>query len=191
MEKSLQTIDNLPDHIKGTTIPGLYVIERKTFRDHRGFFREVFRLTDLEAIGVDFKPVQMNHLVSTPGVIRALHAEGWNKLVYPVTGIMFAAIVDIRIDSPTFAKVATFEFDSSGHKALFIPKGLANSVCVVGQEAVHYIYMVDEYYSGKDTRAIAWNDPDLGINWPVQDPIISDRDRHNPTMRVLFPDRFR
>lgn len=191
MEKTLQIIDNLPDYIKSTSIPGLYVIERKTFPDERGFFREVFRLTDLEAIGVDFKPVQMNHLVSSLRVIRALHAEGWNKLVYPVTGKMFAAIVDIREDSPTFAKVETFDFDGSSHKALFIPRGLANSVCVVGPEPVHYVYMVDEYYSGKDTHAIAWNDPDLVINWPVKNPIISDRDRNNPTMRDLFPEKFK
>jgi len=80
-----------------------------------------------------------------------LHAEGWNKLVYPVTGKMFAAIVDIRPDSKTFGKVETFTFDETRLRALFIPEGLANSICVVGTKPVHYFYLVDKYYDGSDT----------------------------------------
>lgn len=128
--------------------------------------------------------------MSVPGVIRALHAENWNKIVYPITGKMFAAIVDIRPGSRTFGRVETFEFNEEIPKALFIPKGLANSICVVGEKPVHYLYLVDEYYDGKDTRAIAWDDPDLNIKWPVKNPIISERDMNNPTLRELFPEKF-
>lgn len=177
--------------IKETLIPGLFVLERPTFPDDRGFFREVFHLNELESkLGHEFRPVQLNHSLSKANVIRALHAEGWNKLVYPVTGRMFAAIVDIRPELPTFGKVETFEFDDSGRKALFISKGLANSICVVGEEAVNYLYLVDAYYTGSDTRAIAWDDPDLAIKWPVENPIISERDRYNPTLRGMFPGKF-
>lgn len=177
--------------IKKTKIAGLFVIQRPTHSDERGFFREVVRWTDLKSVGVDFSPVQMNHSRSETHVIRAIHAENWNKLVYPVTGKMFAAIIDIRVDSRTFGKVETFTFSEKDRKALFVSKGLANSICVVGSYPVNYIYLVDAYYDGKDTRAIAWNDPDLKIHWPVRKPIVSERDKNNPTLRQLFPEKFK
>lgn len=177
--------------IKKTSIAGLLIIERPTHKDERGFFREAVRLDELEQIsGFKFDIKQWNHSLSHPRVIRALHAEGWNKLVYSVTGKMFAAIVDIRPDSKTFGKVETFIFDETKPRALFIPKGLANSICVVGTKPVHYFYLVDKYYDGSDTTAIAWDDPDLNIDWPVKDPIISERDKNNPTLREAFPEKF-
>ena len=178
-------------YITNTKIDGLLVIERPTFSDERGFFHEVVRFDDLlKVTGTDFYPVQINHSLSLPNVIRALHMEGWNKLVYPV-GKMFAAIVDVRPESKTFGKIETFQFEETKHRALFIPKGLANSICNNGAWPLNYIYFVDSYYDGKDTKAIAWNDPYLNINWPIKNPIISERDRHNPTMKELFPDKFK
>lgn len=182
----------MDEYIKKTSIPGLLKIERVTHSDDRGFFREVFHMDELQqALGFEFKPVQMNHSFSKPKVIRALHAENWNKLVYPVTGTCFAAIVDIRPDSETFGKMETFTFSDSDRFALFIPKGLANSICVAGEESVNYMYLVDSYYDGSDTRAIAWDDPDLGIQWPVESPVISERDKHNPKLKDLFPEKYR
>lgn len=178
--------------IEKTSILGLLVIKRPTFKDERGYFKEVFRQDGLEkTAGIKFSPIQWNHSYSKPRVIRALHAENWNKIVYPVTGKMFAALVDIRPDSKTFGEYETFTFDGKDLKALFIPKGLANSICVLGSTPVHYLYLVDAYYSGKDTRAIAWDDPDIGIDWPITDPIISERDRNNPRLRDLFPEKFK
>ncbi|MFH1971166.1 MAG: dTDP-4-dehydrorhamnose 3,5-epimerase family protein [Patescibacteria group bacterium] len=182
----------MDNYIKETSIKGLYVIDRPMFEDERGFFREVFRLKDLEeVIGFKFNIVQSNHAHSKANVIRALHAENWNKLVYPVNGKMFAAVVDIREESGTFGKTETFNFDSSFRKALFIPKGLANSICVDGENSVDYIYYVDSYYDGNDTEAIAWDDPTLNINWPVKTPIISERDKNNPTLKEAFPEKFK
>lgn len=179
-------------YIKTTTIAGLLILERPVFEDERGFFRELFHKDDLEKIiGFKFDGVQMNHSHSVPRVIRGIHAEGWNKIIYPVSGEVFIAIVDIRPDSPTFAKVETFIVNNKNRVGLFIAKGLANSLCVVGEEAVDYIYLVDAYYDGTDTRAIAWDDPDLRIDWPVKDPIISQRDKNNPKLRELFPEKFR
>lgn len=182
--------------IKKTSIEGLLVIERPVHKDNRGFFHEIFRLNELEEFAeIDFKPVQWSHSMSKPNVIRAIHTEGWNKLIYPVTGKMFAAVVDTRNDSETFGKVETFTFDNtkddSPHSALFIPKGLGNSICVNGDEDVHYVYLVDEYWDDAKAQGIAWNDPDLAIDWPVKNPVISERDTKNPTLRELFPDKFK
>jgi len=179
------------NYITKTSIPGLVVIERPIFGDERGFFREVFRLNDLEKeTGIKFNIVQAGHSYSLPGVIRALHAENWNKLVCPLTGKAFSAIADIRPESFAFGTIEIFEFDENKPRALFIPKGLANSICVCGDTPVHYLYLVDAYYDGTDTRAIAWNDPDLNIKWPIKNPIISERDKNNPTLRELFPQKF-
>ena len=119
--------------VKSTSISGLFVIERPIFSDERGFFHEVFRMNELkEATGVDFKPVQTSHSHNLPRVIRAVHTEGWNKLVYPVSGKLFVAIADVRVESDTFLKVETFVFDAddpnSTHAALFLPAGIGNSL---------------------------------------------------------------
>jgi dTDP-4-dehydrorhamnose 3,5-epimerase len=181
--------------IQKTKIPGLLVIKRPVFQDNRGFFHEIGRLSDLEAMGVDFQPVQISHSQSLPRVIRAIHTENWQKLIYPVTGKMFAAIVDVRPESPTFGQHETFIFDNmqadSPHMALFLPAGLGNSTCVVGDTPVDYIYAVDEYWDNAKAQGIAWDDPDLGIDWPIKDPIISDRDRQNSSLRQLFPEKFK
>lgn len=186
--------NNLMDQkfIKTTSIPGLLILERPIFKDKRGFFRELFHKDELEKIaGISFDGVQMNHSHSIPGVIRGIHAEKWNKIIYPVSGDVFIAIVDIRSDSSTFARVETFTVNDENRIGLFIPNGLANSLCVTGEKAVDYIYLVDAYYDGSDTRAIALDDPDLKIDWPVKNPIISERDKNNPTLRELFPEKFK
>lgn len=178
--------------IKTTSIDGLLIIERPIFKDERGFFKEIFRIDVLEEqIGKKFNFKQANHTYSKPGVIRGLHAEGWNKIIAPINGKVFIAIVDIRPESKTFGKIETLTVDEKNPKALFIPKGLANSFCVLGSKPVHYIYLVDAYYDGSDTTAIAWDDPDLNIEWPIKDPIISERDRNNLTMREKFPGKFK
>lgn len=178
--------------IKQTSIKGLLILERPVLPDERGFFREIFHLDELEeATGIKFEPVQMNHSHSKTRVIRGVHAERWNKVVYPVSGEAFIAIVDIRPESPTFAKVETFNVGDGNRIGLFIPNGLANSFCVTGDKDLDYIYLVDAYYDGSDTKAITWDDPDININWPVKNPIISDRDKNNPRLRDLFPEKFK
>jgi dTDP-4-dehydrorhamnose 3,5-epimerase len=179
-------------NIKKTSISGLLVIQRPTYHDKRGFFREVLRLNELEkASGIKFNFKQWSHSKSLPRVIRALHCEVHNKIVYPITGNMFSAIVDIRPESKTFGKVETFNFVEPNYKALFIPAGLANSICAIGKKPVHYIYLIDDYYEPKKMKGIAWDDPDLAIKWPVKNPILSDRDRGNPTLKQLFPKKFK
>lgn len=185
-------LDKSNQFIKKTSIPGLLILERPIFKDERGFFREIFHKNELEAvIGGKFDGVQVNHSRSMPKVLRGLHAEKWNKIISPVTGEAFLAIIDIRPDSETFGKYETFLINDNNRISLFLPVGLANSVCVTSDEPVDYFYVVDAYYDGSDTRAIAWNDPDLNIAWPITDPIISDRDKNNPKLRDLFPEKFK
>ncbi|MBU1000812.1 dTDP-4-dehydrorhamnose 3,5-epimerase family protein [Patescibacteria group bacterium] len=178
--------------IETTSIPGLLLLNRPVFSDERGFFRELFHKDELEKVsGIKFEGVQMNHSHSKPGVIRGIHAEQWNKIIYPVSGEVFIVIVDIRPESLTFGKVETFSVSSENRRGFFIPKGLANSLCVIGDKPVDYIYLVDAYWDGSDTRAIAWDDPDLNIAWPIKNPIISERDSNNPKLRDLFSEKFR
>lgn len=177
--------------VKTTSILGLLILERPQFADERGFFREIFHLDEIEkTLNIDFKGVQMNHAYSKSGVIRGIHAENWNKIICPINGEVFVAIVDIRPDSDTFGKVETFVINDENRIALFVSKGLANSYAVMGSEDVDYIYLVDAYYDGTDQRAIAYDDPDLKINWPVENPIISQKDQNNPKLRDLFPEKF-
>lgn len=186
----------MTEFINETSIPGLLLIERPTFPDERGFFHEVFRLNELEKVtGKKFSPVQWGHSYSLPKVIRAIHTEKWQKLVYPINGKMFAAFIDVRPDSEAFMKVETFTFDNtkkdSPHTSVYIPPGVGNSICVVGDEPLHYAYLVDEYWDNNKALGIAWDDPDLNITWPVKNPIISERDKNNPRLRELFPDKFK
>lgn len=185
---------NLMDQkfIKTTSIPGLLVLKRPIFSDERGFFRELFHKDDLEKmLSFKFNGIQMNHSHSLPKVLRGIHAEKWSKIIYPVSGEVFIAIVDIRPNLATFGKVETFQVSDNNRMGLFIPNGLANSLCVIGDRPVDYIYLVDEYWDGSDTRAIAWDDPDLDIKWPVENPIISERDKNNPRLCELFPEKFK
>lgn len=179
------------EFIQKTSIEGLLVLKRPIHKDDRGFFREIFHLDEIEQVlNIQFKGIQMNHAFSLPKVLRGIHAENWNKIIYPINGQVFVAIVDIRIDSLTFGKFETFHINDENRIALFVSKGLANAYCVIGEKTVDYIYLVDAYYDGTDTRAIAWDDPDLAIKWPIGNPIISDRDQNNPNLRDLFPEKF-
>jgi len=177
------------NHISATTLPGLFRIERPMRQDERGFFHEVVRPEELNQVtGLDFQVRQVNHSHSIKGVVRGLHAERWNKIVWVARGRAFSAIVDIRPESPTFGRHETFELDDQNGLALFIPEGFANSVCALTE--IDYVYLVSKVYDGSDTTAVAWDDPDIAVSWPNSDPIISERDRHNPRLRDLYPAKF-
>ena len=174
-----------------TTIDGLIVFGRSVHTDERGFFREVFRLSELEeAIGQRVQFLQVNHSCSTYGVLRGLHAENWEKLIYVPHGEVFTAVADVRPESPTFGCVNTVSFNDANRPTLFLPAGVAHGYCVLSFSA-DYIYQVSAYYQGTDTCAVAWNDPDLNVPWPTAEPVLSARDRLNPTLRQLFPERYR
>ena len=182
----------MDEFVVKTSIEGLLVLKRPIYQDERGFFREIYQLDEIEkTLGIEFKGVQMNHARSQPKVLRGIHAENWNKIISPVHGEVFVAILDIRPDASTFGKYETFLINDQNRIALFVSKGLANSYCITSDIPVDYIYLVDRYYNGSDQRAVSFDDSDLSIDWPVKDPIISERDKNNPKLREMFPEKFK
>jgi dTDP-4-dehydrorhamnose 3,5-epimerase len=181
--------------IERTAIDGLLVVRQPTHEDERGFFRHTYVASELtEALGREVRFVQGNHSRSRPGVLRGFHAEPWDKFVSVAHGTVFAAIADVRPESATFGEVATFLLgDPPGERVqLFVADGLANAYAVVGDEVVDYVYDVTrEWDPDADKRAVAWDDPDLAVPWPVATPHVSPADRSNPTLRARFPDHRR
>lgn len=182
--------------VERTPIDGVLVVRWETHVDDRGFFQQTHQTSEVAAaLGRDLVFRQGNHARSLPGVLRGFHAEPWDKLVYVARGRAMAALADLRPDSPTFGDVVTLHLGDPGgpHEArrvrVFIPEGVANSYCVHGDEPVDYLYEVtEEWRPGGDKLAVAWDDPDLAVDWPVDDPLLSPADRRNPTLRELYPD---
>lgn len=179
--------------IETTDIQGLLVIRWDTHADDRGFFRQTYQVGELqEALGREVTFRQGNHSRSVPGVLRGFHAEPWDKCVYVVNGLAMAAIADIRPESPTFGQSRTFMLGapSEGERIrLFIAEGLANSFVTLGTETVDYLYDVSGYWqAGTVQPAVAWDDPDLNVDWPLASPILSDKDSDLPSLREMFPD---
>ncbi|MGH3442739.1 MAG: dTDP-4-dehydrorhamnose 3,5-epimerase family protein [Nitriliruptorales bacterium] len=179
--------------VEHTKIDGLFVVRWETRGDERGFFRQTYQLGELgEVLGHEPVFRQGNHARSGPGALRGFHAEPWDKLVYVVRGTAFCAVADIRPDSATFGEVATFLLGDppEGERVrLWLTRGLANSSCAIGDGICDYVYDVTEEWRPLDEKpSVAWDDPDLAVEWPVDDPILSEADRNNPTLRELFPD---
>jgi dTDP-4-dehydrorhamnose 3,5-epimerase len=174
--------------IEETAIAGLYVVRQPTHGDARGFFRQTYQRSELaSALGREPAFAQGNHSRSEAGVLRGFHAEPWDKFVYVARGTAFCAVADIRADSPTCGEVATFHLgDQPGERVrLFIAEGLANAFCAITE--VDYLYDVGaEWRPDVPKRAVAWDDPDLAVPWPVAEPIVSAGDRANPTLAELL-----
>ncbi len=176
--------------VDATAIAGLLVIRWPCHEDERGFFRQVWQRTELDrALGRAFEVAQTNHARSTARVLRGLHAEPWDKLVTVTHGTAFIAVADIRPGSTTFGCAQTFILgDRPGTPAaVFVSDGLAHGYAVGPDASADVVYSVSEPWRDVDKRAIAWNDPDLAIDWPVGDPILSPADMRNPTLRERFP----
>lgn len=178
--------------VERTPIKGLLVVRLDVHEDKRGFFVETYRVSELQkALGMIRPFVQGNHSHSIQNVLRGLHAEPWDKLIYVTHGEVFTAVADLRVDSETFGKAHTFQLGEKNRSCVFIPKGLAHGFCVLSPTADYVYQCTEEYNPRKPKNAVAWNDPDLGIPWPVKDPILSEADKHNPTLRQLFPEKFK
>lgn len=180
--------------ITESRIKGVFLIERLSSIDARGFFREVWRENILSDKGINFKPIQANHSLSETNVIRGIHAEKWNKLVYPATGKMYVPVIDLRPESPTFGEYEEYTFDCTGNnhpkQALFLPNGIGNSVCAI-TGPVNYIYLTDAYWYPGASFAVNVFDKDLNINWPIEKPILDEKDKNAPTLREQFSDKFK
>ena len=171
-----------------TDIPGLKIIEPKVFGDNRGYFLESFseKVFKEQVADVDF--VQDNESRSCYGVLRGLHFQkpphAQAKLVRVVKGRVLDVAVDIRKGSPTFGKYAAVELTEDNHRQLFIPRGFAHGFAVLSDEAV-FQYKCDNYYAPQCEGALAWDDPDLGIDWilPADKVILSAKDAMNPLLK--------
>ncbi len=174
------------NYILPTEIPGAYTISRPSFVDQRGFFREVYRKSDLDAVlGFPFEPVQANHSRSQKGTLRGIHVAPWHKLVTVAHGEVQQVVVDCRRDSPMFGKYISVMLGGGNHSAVFVPAGCGNAFLVTSQEA-DYIYQVTDYWAPGKELGIMYNDTHLAISWALPDIIISDKDKQNSTFHDLF-----
>ncbi len=173
-----------------TKISGLVIIEPKLFVDERGYFFESFNQKAFSSAVGNITFVQDNESKSSYGVLRGLHFQlppfAQSKLVRVIEGSVLDIAVDIRKNSPTYGQYVSVELTGESHRQLFIPKGFAHGFVVLSQQAV-FQYKCDEFYHPEAEGAIAWNDPDLAIDWqiPVQDMILSERDKHHPLFKDL------
>ena len=176
----------MPYTVTPTAIPGVLILEPKVFGDARGFFLESFNQRDFEQAtglsGINF--VQDNHSRSSKGVLRGLHYQlaphAQGKLVRVVRGAVFDVAVDIRQGSPTFGRWVGVELSETNHRQLWIPPGLAHGFLTLTDSA-DFLYKTTAYYAPEAERCIRWDDPTIGIDWPLQGlpqgPLLSPKDQ--------------
>ncbi len=164
--------------VETTNLAGVVVITPTVFTDERGYFIETFNARDMEAAGLPNHFVQDNHSYSKHGVLRGLHYQypQWQgKLVRVVSGEVFDVVVDIRRDSPKYGAWVGAVLSAENNKQLYVPPGFAHGFCVTS-DAADVLYKVTKLYVPEQDNCLIWNDPDLGIDWPVADPIVSPKD---------------
>lgn len=170
-----------------TGLPGLALLEPKVFRDERGFFLESYSEAVFDSLGIRARFVQDNHAYSKQaGVLRGLHFQlppfAQAKLVWVVRGSVLDVAVDLRCDSPAYGKHFSVELSAENMTRLFIPRGFAHGYVTLEPDT-EFLYKVDAPFSPQADAGILWNDPDLGISWPVADPVLSPKDRLLPRLK--------
>ena len=165
--------------VQVTRIPGVLIVEPVVFGDDRGYFMESFNEREMRSIGIDAHFVQDNHSRSARNVLRGLHYQinqPQGKLVRVVNGKIYDVAVDIRRNSPTFGKWVGVELSAENKRMFWLPPGIAHGFVVLSDFA-DFLYKATDYYEPKSERTILWNDPDLGIDWPLAgQPILSAKD---------------
>lgn len=168
-------------NVKETEIADCLLIEPKVFGDDRGFFMESWNQRSFAAAGLDLEFVQDNHSMSSAGVLRGLHYQKPNpqgKLVRVTHGAVYDVVVDLRRSSPTFGKSAGFELSGQNRRMLWVPPGLAHGFLTL-EDGTHFLYKCTAFYDPANEHSLLWDDPELGIEWPLGDmePVLSDKDR--------------
>jgi dTDP-4-dehydrorhamnose 3,5-epimerase len=172
-------------NVKDLSLPGVKWICPPIFCDDRGFFRETFRQPLYYRAGITCDFVQDNHSFSKQGTIRGMHFQrfpGQAKLVTVMEGKIFDVFVDIRPNSPTFGKWDGVYLDASSGEQIFIPVGYAHGFCVVSEHA-HVCYKVSNVYDPREECNFRFDDPFVGICWPIEKPVLSERDRKSPFLK--------
>lgn len=168
-----------------TSLPGVLVIEPKVFSDARGFFVETYNKGRYVASGILPEFVQDNLSFSTRGVLRGLHYQNphaQGKLVYVLQGEVWDVAVDIRSDSPHFGRWTAVTLSAENKRQFYIPPGFAHGFCVLSETALFTYKCTDLYYPECDA-GVRWDDPELGIDWPVREPLLSAKDRNQPLLK--------
>ncbi|MBC7084651.1 MAG: dTDP-4-dehydrorhamnose 3,5-epimerase [Firmicutes bacterium] len=176
----------MPFSFKRLEIPDVVLIEPKVFRDDRGFFLESYKRSEFAEFGIDEIFVQDNHSRSRRGVLRGLHYQNppraQAKLVRVIDGEIFDVAVDIRRGSPTYGRWVRAYLSDENMRMLYIPAGFAHGFLALSDVA-EVLYKTSDEYSPEHEAGIVWNDPEIGIEWPVKDPVLSPRDCRWPGLR--------
>jgi dTDP-4-dehydrorhamnose 3,5-epimerase len=170
-----------------TEIPDLVLLEATAHGDERGFLVETFRDDLWRDHGIDVEFVQENQSRSGGGILRGLHFQlrpGQAKLVRCARGTIWDVAVDLRRDSPTYRRWEGVPLSDENHRQLFIPAGFAHGFCVMSEQA-DVAYKLSSYYDSETEAGIRWDDPDVGVEWPIQHPQLSDRDKLAPTLAEI------
>ena len=165
-------------------VPEVLIVEPDVHGDGRGYFLETYRAQRYAEQGLPDTFVQDNLSFSRKGVLRGLHYQlgrPQGKLVWVLQGEVFDVAVDIRRGSPTFGRWVSATLSSADHRQLYVPEGFAHGFCVLSETAL-FTYKCTDYYAPEEERGIRWDDPALGIDWPVAEPIVSDKDRAYPAL---------
>lgn len=167
-----------------TSLPGVCVLEPAVFADSRGFFLETYHQEKFAGLGITSRFVQDNHSRSSRHTLRGLHYQLRHpqaKLCRVVLGEVLDVAVDIRQGSPTFGKSVSVLLSADNKRQIYIPEGFAHGFVVL-TEAAEFLYKCGDLYTPGDDYGIAWDDPDLGIDWGISAPLLSDKDRRNPRL---------
>jgi dTDP-4-dehydrorhamnose 3,5-epimerase len=170
-----------------TKLPGVLIFEPKVFGDSRGFFMETWNKRRYEEAGITENFVQDNLSYSSYGVLRGLHFQNPNvqgKLVYVIEGEVFDVAVDIRVGSPNFGQWVGVTLSSKNKRQFYVPEGFAHGFCVTSETAL-FAYKCTDIYNPSAEGGILWNDPDIGIKWPIVNPILSDKDINNQQLSMI------
>lgn len=170
-----------------TKLEGVKIIEPNVFHDKRGFFTESYNKEKFKELGLNYDFIQDNHSLSTEkGIIRGLHYQmdpkAQTKLVRVITGGIYDVAVDIRKGSETYGQWVGVELTGDNQRMLLVPEGFAHGFCTLS-EHTHVQYKVDNYYSPQHDKGILWNDPELAIDWPAKNPVLSEKDSRQPLFR--------
>lgn len=170
-----------------TELPGVLIVEPDRFGDDRGYFQETWHARRYAEAGIPGPFVQDNLSLSRHGVLRGLHFQnpnGQGKLVYVLQGEVFDVAVDIRVGSPTFGKWAGATLSADNGRQLYIPPGFAHGFCVTGDAAL-FVYKCTEFYDRDSEGTVRWDDPEIGIDWPLPDPVTSEKDKAAPFLSAI------
>jgi len=174
-----------------TKLAEVYIIEPQAFYDNRGFFLETYHQRRYAETGINCNFIQDNLSRSVRGTLRGLHYQleyAQAKLIQVIKGVVFDVVVDIRRGSPSFGQWVGVNLSEENKRQLFVPEGFAHGFCVLS-EAADVVYKCSDFYVPEDEGGILWSDPDLAIDWPISEPLISAKDSRLPRLADVPPER--